>query len=176
MSTGIRRAAQALDRPLLQHPQQLDLYFERQVTDLIEKNRRVIGELEAAGLARQRSRKRAPFAAEELAFDERRRDRRAVHPHHRTRVARAELVDLSREQFLSRPGLANQQDRRVGRRHLPDLRQHSPDGRALPMMRVTPSRSAPPAAKTFSAAVIPSVPDFLGGRSRHAPLLLVRSD
>ena len=69
--------------PLLEHAQQLDLHVERQVADLVEEDRRVVGELEPADLPRQRAGERALLAAEQLAFDQRRRNRRAVDPHHR---------------------------------------------------------------------------------------------
>ena len=63
------RAAEPLDLPFLEHAQQLDLHVERQVADLVEEDRRVVGELEAADLARQRSGEGAALAAEQLALD-----------------------------------------------------------------------------------------------------------
>ena len=51
---GGLRAAQPLDLPVLQHAQQLDLDVGRQVTDLVQEDRRAVGELEAPDLARQR--------------------------------------------------------------------------------------------------------------------------
>ena len=50
---GGLRAAQPLDLPVLQHAQELDLDVERQVTNLVQEDRRSVGELEAADLARQ---------------------------------------------------------------------------------------------------------------------------
>ena len=69
-----RRAAQPLDLPFLEHAQQLDLHVQRQVADLVEEDRRVVGELEAADLPRQRAGEGAFLAAEQLAFDQRRRE------------------------------------------------------------------------------------------------------
>jgi hypothetical protein len=48
------RAAKPLDLTLLEHAQQLHLRVERQVANLVEKDRGLVGELEAARLARQR--------------------------------------------------------------------------------------------------------------------------
>ena len=44
-------AAEPLDLPLLEHAQQLDLHVGRQVADLVEKNRRVIRQLETTDLS-----------------------------------------------------------------------------------------------------------------------------
>jgi hypothetical protein len=41
-------------------------------------------------------------------------------------------VDRPGDELLSRPGLAQEQDRRVGRRDLLDLKQNAPQRRALP--------------------------------------------
>ena len=68
------RAAEALDLALLEHAQQLDLDLDRQVADLVEEQRRVIGELEAPDLPRQRAGEGPLLAAEQLALDQRRRD------------------------------------------------------------------------------------------------------
>jgi hypothetical protein len=57
-------AAEPLDGALLNHPQQLDLNLERQVADLVEEDRRSVGGLEPADLARQRPGEGATLAAE----------------------------------------------------------------------------------------------------------------
>ena len=125
------RTSETFDRPLLQDAQQLHLDFERQVADFVEKDGRMVGQLKPANLPRQRAGERALFPAEQLAFDQSGRNRRAVHPDHRARVAGAELVDLRRKQFLARAGLPDEQDRRVGRRHLLDLLEDAPHGGTL---------------------------------------------
>ena len=65
------RAAQPLDLPLFEDAKQLDLHVERQVADLVEEDRRLVGQLEASDLPRQRAGERALFPAEQLAFDQR---------------------------------------------------------------------------------------------------------
>ena len=103
----------------------------RQVADLVEEDRRVVGQLEPADLPRQRAGERALLAAEQLAFDQRRRNRRAVDPHHGAPAPRAQLVNLRREQLLAGAGLAEQQHRRIGGRHLLHLLQDAANRGAL---------------------------------------------
>ena len=115
VSTAIGRGLPSRSmRPLLQHAQQLHLDIGGQVADFVEKDRGMVGQLEPARLPGQRARERALFPSEQLALDERRRNRRAVHPDHRPRPSRAELVDVRREQLLPGAGLAEQQHRRIG--------------------------------------------------------------
>ena len=125
------RTSQPLDLFLLEHPEQLDLNVRGEVADLVEKDRRVVGHLEAANLPRQRACIGAFFAAEQLTFHERRRNRRAVHAHHGTAVAAAQLVDLAREHLLAAAGLAEQQYRRIGRGDLLHLLLNAADSGTL---------------------------------------------
>ena len=125
------RAPEAFDDALLKHAQQLDLDLHRQFTDLVEKQRGLVGGFEPADLPRERARVRALLAAEQLALDERRRNRRAAHADHRPLTARAEVVNRLRHHFLARSRFAEQQDGGGRGRDLSDLRQHLPDGRAL---------------------------------------------
>ena len=113
-----RRAAQSLDRALLEHPEQLDLHFQRQIADLIEKERGPVRQLEAADLLRQGAGVRALLTAEQLALHQRARDRRAVHPHHVVIPASTGLMDVGGEALLAGSGLPHQEHRRRRRRHL----------------------------------------------------------
>src|SRR5262249_2185887 len=72
-------APQALELLLLENAQELGLQFERDVADLIQKQRAVVGELEAADLLRDRAGERAALVAEQLAFQKPERNRGAVH-------------------------------------------------------------------------------------------------
>ena len=75
---------------------------------------------------------KAPFlVAEQLAFDERRRQRGAVDPHQRARMPAAALVQRPGEQFLAGSGRAEQQHVRVRRRDLRQPRQREPQRRAF---------------------------------------------
>ena len=62
-------------------PQQLALELERYFADLIEKERSVIGQLEAPDTVSQRTCERSFDVAEELALEELMRDGRTVHFH-----------------------------------------------------------------------------------------------
>ena len=82
------RTAEALDLPLLQHAQQLRLQLERQLADLVEEHGAAVRQLEAADLAGVRAGEGAALVAEQLALDQRRRQRRAVDDHERAVAAR----------------------------------------------------------------------------------------
>src|SRR5690606_2784108 len=62
-------AADALERALLQHSEQLDLHVGAHVPDLVEEQRAAVGELEAADSTRDRPRERALLVTEELALE-----------------------------------------------------------------------------------------------------------
>ena len=72
--TGIRaqraRGAEALERVVLQHPQELGLQFEGQVADFVEKEGPPVGQFKAPETLRERAREGAFFVAEEFAFQE----------------------------------------------------------------------------------------------------------
>ena len=91
----------------------------------------MVGELESADLARQGAGEGASLAAEQLALDQGRRDRGAVDPHHRPRVAPAQLMDPGGEEFLAGAGLAKEQHGCVGGGDALDLGEHRPDRLAL---------------------------------------------
>ena len=131
VDVGSPGAAQSLDVLVLQHAQQLDLHVGRQVTNLVEEDRRGVGELEASDLARQGSRIRTFLPAEELALDQRRGNGRAVDADHGPGAAPAQLVNLRGEQLLARASLTEEEDRRVGLGHLAHLLLHAANRGAL---------------------------------------------
>ena len=134
---GGPRAAQPLDLLLLQHAQELDLDVGRQVANLVQEDRRSVGQLEAPDLARQGPGVGALLPPEQLAFDQRRRDGRAVDANHRPAAAAAQLVNLRREQLLAGAGLAEEEDRRVGFGHLAHLLLHPGESRRSARRRPT---------------------------------------
>ena len=113
-------AADALERAFLQHPQELHLHGEAHVADLIEEERAALGEFEASLAGGERAREGALLVAEEFALEQIRRDRPAIDRHERVRGALRELVDVARDQFLARAGLAEQQHVAVERGDLAD--------------------------------------------------------
>ena len=113
-------AAEPLEAALLEHAQQLGLRDERQVADLVEEQRAVVGELEAARLAIVRAGERAFLVAEDLRLEQRVGERRAVDGLELVGAAAAQLVDHPRDDFLARSGRPEDQHRDVGLRGGPD--------------------------------------------------------
>src|SRR5689334_6052099 len=72
------RAADALELPLLNHPQQLALQRQRQLSNLVEKKRSSFGELHFSLLLGHGTGERPSLVAEQLAFEELVPERRAV--------------------------------------------------------------------------------------------------
>jgi hypothetical protein len=104
--------SQPFELAVLQKLQQLGLRLERQFSHLVEKDGPAIGQLEPADLRRLRVGERAAFVAEQLAFEQRRRQGGAVDADETTAPLRAALMDLARDERLARAGLAKQQNRR----------------------------------------------------------------
>ncbi|MGC4048400.1 MAG: hypothetical protein QM757_01625 [Paludibaculum sp.] len=69
---------QGLELLFLQGPQEFGLEFERQVADLIEEKGAVVGPLKAAFVLREGSGESTAFVAEQLAFEQRAGNGRAV--------------------------------------------------------------------------------------------------
>ena len=109
-------AADALESLLFERAENLGLQRKRQIADFIEEQRAAVRHLELARLAVRGARERAFLVAEELGFEQRFRDRRAVDGHERPVGARAEHVQRPREQFLARPAFAFEEHGGVGRR------------------------------------------------------------
>ena len=63
--------ADAADLALLQHAQQLRLQRERQLADLVEKQRAAVGFLEQPGLVAHRIGERAAHVTEQLGLEQR---------------------------------------------------------------------------------------------------------
>ena len=82
-----RRAADRLDRLLLQHAQHLGLRLQAHVADLVEEDRAAVGDLELAAAIGDRAGERAAHVAEQLALDQLLRNRRAVDLDERRRRA-----------------------------------------------------------------------------------------
>ena len=80
MCTGIALVrAQPLDLAVLQHVQEFHLRRKRQVADFVEEDRAAVGQFELAHARLLGVGKSAAFVAEEFAFQQRFRQRRAVH-------------------------------------------------------------------------------------------------
>ncbi len=114
--------AEPAELALLQHAQQLHLRGRCHLRDLVEEQRAAIGQLETALAAIEGAGECALLVPEDLALEQRFRNRGAVDRDKRLLLTGTELVDGLRDQFLARPRLAPDEDRgRGGRRLLDDL-------------------------------------------------------
>src|SRR4029077_5565024 len=117
------RPAETLQLAFLQYPEQLWLQLERNLAHLIEKQRAAVRKLEPSDPLCDRACECPPLVAEQLALEQARWDGGAVHLDERALPAWAGVVDRAGNQLLSRPGLAEDEDGRVSRRHDLDLLQ-----------------------------------------------------
>src|SRR5262249_35996710 len=97
-----------------QDAQELSLSRWTHLPDLVEEERALMGELEAAGSPVEGARESAFLVSEDLALEERRRDGRAVHGHEGRSRAGRQFVDGARHEFLARTALSSDQDRSGG--------------------------------------------------------------
>jgi hypothetical protein len=75
---GRLRSAEALELAILQKPEELGLERQRQLANLVQKKGAALGELDAPGLARDGPSKRAFLVPEQLTFQQRLGQRRAI--------------------------------------------------------------------------------------------------
>ena len=126
-------AAHAVKLALLQDAQQLGLRSRVQVADLVQEQRAVVRQLEFATPHGGRAGERALLVPEQLALDQLRRNRRAVHFHKRTGGERAEAVNVLCEQLFPGTRLADEQHacvrprRHRGLLHGPQIRRAGAD-------------------------------------------------
>src|SRR5262249_16189989 len=125
----VPRAADTLEHAFLQAAEQLRLTVRRHLADLIEEQRAAIGELHQPLLPPARVGEGAFLVAEQLALEERLRDRRAVDFHERAVAARALVVQTFRDELLAGSALAMNEDRvRLAARELADDLAQAPRG------------------------------------------------
>src|SRR5262245_10841086 len=106
------RAAQTPDRSILERLEQLDLQRLLHQTDLVEEDRAAMSELQQTGLGLLCVGERAALEPEQLRFEQRVGNRRAVDVDESRVSARTGLVNEMRDQSLAGAGLALDQDRR----------------------------------------------------------------
>ena len=111
-------AAYRLELLLLEDAEQLDLSFERQLTDFVQEDRAPVRQLEAAHTPVNSPRERTLDVTEQLALDQPGGDGAAVHLHQRPFLARAAVMDRPRDQLLPGPGLAQDEHRSIRGRDL----------------------------------------------------------
>src|SRR5690606_24714551 len=119
------------DDLLLDGAQDLHLQVERHLADLVEEQGAAVGRLELARLVGDRAGEGALDVAEQLALEQVLRDGAAVDGDERPVLARRAAVDLAGDQLLAGAGLAGDEHRDVGGRHLLHLAEpllHRPAG------------------------------------------------
>ena len=112
------RAADALERHLLEHAQQLGLDLQVDVADLVEEERAAVGLLEPADAVAVGAGERPLDVAEQLALEQALREGRAVDLDERPCRAGAGGVDRRGQQLLARAALAADQHGRWAGRDL----------------------------------------------------------
>src|SRR5262249_30213457 len=117
------RPSQALVLAVLEDAQQLRLHGEAHLPDLVEEEDAAVRLVEATGARRERAGEGALLVSEELRFEERIRERRAVERDERAGGARRALVDEARDDLLAGAGLAGDEDGRLGRRDARRVRE-----------------------------------------------------
>src|SRR5205085_3923042 len=100
----------------LEHVEQLRLELRRQLPDLVEEQRAAIRDLDQAALRLPRVGKGAALVAEELSFQQMRREGGAIDLDKARLRLSARVMERSRNEVLARPALAEQEHRRVGNR------------------------------------------------------------
>src|SRR6185503_3103351 len=118
------------DLALLDRAQDLGLQLERHVADLVEQQRAAVRLLELPDVARRSTRKRALLVAEQLALEQRGRDRGAVDGHEAPAPSRRE-VQRARHALLAAAGLARDQHDGLARARLRDALAQLVDRGAL---------------------------------------------
>ena len=112
-------AADALDGEVLNGAQQLGLGRRRQIGDFVQKQRAAIGSLELPSPSADAGRD-AILDAEQLGFEQRFDQRRAVDRDERAVAAATQLVDLPRDELFADAALAFEQHREIRGRHALD--------------------------------------------------------
>src|SRR3546814_16529308 len=95
-------AADADDRPVFEHAEQLDLHVETHVADFVEKDGAAVACLEMADAAGGGAGERAFFMAEEPGFDQLARDGAAIDRREGLAGATAFVVDGAGDRLLAR--------------------------------------------------------------------------
>ena len=117
-------AADALEPLLFERAEDLGLQRQRQIANLVEKQRPAVRELELAGLARSRAGKRALLVPEELGFEQVLRNGGAVDGDKRTIGPRAQHVQRAGKQLFAGPAFTLEEHGRVGAGRALQLDRH----------------------------------------------------
>src|SRR5271154_5159218 len=120
-------ASNPLELAFLKHPQQGNLGFARHFTDLIEKDRPVVRDFEAPGMALIGTGEGAFLVAEELGRDQRRWSDSAIHPCENRSGSTRPPVNRASDQLLSCATLTGDQNSGIAGSNSHHLRGHAAD-------------------------------------------------
>src|SRR5712692_3346631 len=112
--------AEPLEFLLLQDAQQLRLKFERNVADLVKKERALVRKLKTSRFLRDRSGECASFMTEQFALQKSKGDCSAVQFDKRPLPATAQIVDCTRDKFFTCSRRGQDQHTRIRRCHYGD--------------------------------------------------------
>src|SRR6185503_14152886 len=162
------RVSEGGDFALLDRSQELRLDRQRQLGDLVEKQRSAIRGTKVSGSGALRAGERSALVAEELRFGEIARKRGAVERVETTR-APAPQMDRVRDLLFARTGGADQDDRDVGGSRCPRGGEDPPESRPSPETRS--ELAEPPiffrsVAETRDANVVATADDIAVGEHR----------
>jgi hypothetical protein len=153
-ATGLGRP-HAHELAILEQAYQLRLQVERQHVDRGEENRAAIGELDPPLARADRAGECASLVAEQLALDQRRRQRRAVDPDERPMAPRTAIVNGPRAELLAGARFADEQHRGVGARDLAHTIQHLPERRTVADEVVEPANGVQLLAQVGGLGLLP---------------------
>src|SRR5579883_1217226 len=119
-----------MDFALLQHAQQFGLQLERQIADLIQKNRTAVGLLKTPHPSLMGIGERSLDVTEEFIFQQRSRNAAAVHRDHGQLSTGRKEMNRPGNALFTRAGLAGYQNTGVLGSDQPDLLDYFLDGRA----------------------------------------------
>ncbi len=109
----------------------LGLEFERNLANLVEKNRASVRQFKAPDSLRHCPGERAFLVTEHFALQKAHRNRGAVQLHERMGASLAAFMNGARHEFLARSGFTQQEHGRIAGSHGFHLTQDRPDRRAV---------------------------------------------
>src|SRR5690554_1933233 len=118
-------AADTFKGPLLKEAKELHLRRERDLADLVEKERAPIGLFEAALAPNLRTCEGTALMPKELGLKEGFGERRAIQAYKRLISASREVMDGGGDELLTRPRFAGDEDRRAALCDLLDRLEHA---------------------------------------------------
>src|SRR5215467_2829181 len=97
---------ESLEFLLLQDAQQFRLKLERNIPNLVQKQRPFVREFKASDFLRDCSSECSFFVSEQVTFQKSKRNRRAIKFHKSSILAAAQIVNCARDQFFTGSRLA----------------------------------------------------------------------